>query len=125
MSKLKIYEPAMCCATGICGADPDTLLIAFSADIEWLKNQGVSVERFNLAQEPAAFIADPQVKTEINAHGETCLPLLVLDDSIVCRGSYPDRAQLAALTGLESVATSVGNKAVKDQADCGCGPSCC
>ncbi len=125
MSKLKIYEPAMCCETGICGVDPDTVLITFTADIEWLKKQGISVERFNLAQEPAAFIADAQVKAEINEHGETCLPLLVLDDNIICRGSYPDRTQLTALMELESAAMPADSHAVKSQPDCGCGPSCC
>ncbi|MCP3690134.1 MAG: arsenite efflux transporter metallochaperone ArsD [Gammaproteobacteria bacterium] len=120
-----MYEPAMCCETGICGVDPDTVLITFTADIEWLKKQGISVERFNLAQEPAAFISDAQVKAEINEHGESCLPLLVLDDSIICRGCYPDRTQLATLTGLESAAMPADSHAVKSQPDCGCGPSCC
>ncbi len=125
MSRLKIYEPAMCCETGICGVDPDTVLINFTADIEWLKKQGISVDRFNLAQEPAAFISDAQVKAEINQQGETCLPLLVLEDSIISRGSYPDRTQLAALTGLESSILSADSPAEKSQSDNCCGPSCC
>ncbi len=125
MSKLKIYEPAMCCETGVCGVDADAVLITFTADIEWLKKQGVSVERFNLAQEPAAFISDTQIKAEINEKGETCLPLLMLEDRIISRGSYPDRSQLTALTGLEISTLISESPVIESQTDCGCGSGSC
>ncbi len=125
MSKLKIYEPAMCCETGVCGVDADAILITFTADIEWLKKQGVSVERFNLAQEPAAFISDTQIKAEINEKGETCLPLLMLEDRIISRGSYPDRSQLTALTGLEISTLISESPVIESQTDCGCGSGSC
>ncbi len=128
MSELKIFEPAMCCETGICGVDPDTVLITFTADIEWLRKQGGLVQRYNLAQEPSAFISDPLVKTEINEHGESCLPLLVLDGEVISRGKYPDRAQLQLLTGIESSSQSAENPSInKDKTDSGCcaGSGCC
>jgi len=125
MSKLKIYEPAMCCETGVCGVDADAVLITFTADIEWLKKQGVLVERFNLAQEPAAFISDAKVKAEINEKGETCLPLLVLEDRIISRGSYPDRSQLTALTGLEASTLISESLVIESQTNCGCGSGSC
>lgn len=120
--KLKIFEPAMCCETGVCGVDADTVLITFTADIEWLRKQGIAVQRFNLAQEPAAFISDPLIKAEINQHGESCLPLLVLDDKIVSRGKYPDRAQLQMLAGIDSLSQS-SNQVVEDNNKTGCGCS--
>lgn len=120
MTKLAIFEPAMCCETGVCGVDADTVLINFTADTEWLKKQGIEVQRFNLAQEPAAFIGDPVVKAEINEHGETCLPLLMLDGSVVSRGSYPDRAQLQVLTGFEPKSLATESSA-KDNNETGCG----
>ena len=120
MTKLNIFEPAMCCETGVCGVDADTVLINFTADTEWLRKQGVEVQRFNLAQEPAAFISDPVVKAEINEHGETCLPLLMLDGAVVSRGNYLDRAQLQTLTGLESKPFAAKSSA-KDNNKTGCG----
>jgi hypothetical protein len=122
MTKLNIFEPAMCCETGVCGVDADTVLINFTADTEWLRKQGVEVQRFNLAHEPSAFISDPVVKIEINEHGETCLPLLLLDGAVVSRGNYPNRAQLQALAGLES-ASLAGESPVKGKNDTGCGCS--
>ncbi len=127
MTKLAIFEPAMCCETGVCGVDADTVLINFTADTEWLKTQGIEVQRFNLAQEPSAFISDPVVKTEINEHGETCLPLLVLDGTVVSRGNYPDRAQLQTLTGSASASMAAESPAKdNNKTGCGCaaGPSC-
>jgi hypothetical protein len=61
MKKLTVFDPATCCDKGICGVDADATLIEFSADMDWLQKNGVSDNRLNLAQEPAAFISDPLV----------------------------------------------------------------
>lgn len=34
MSRVEVFEPALCCATGICGEDVDQQLVAFSADLD-------------------------------------------------------------------------------------------
>ena len=106
MKKLNIFDPAMCCDTGICGVDADTALIEFASNLDWLQKNGVEVQRFNLAQEPAAFINDPLIKAEINASGESCLPLLVLEGEVISRGVYPDRQQLQSWTGIEPLRQS-------------------
>ena len=62
MSKLQVYDPAMCCSTGVCGPSVDPVLPRFAADLEWLKSKGVEVERYNLAQDLAAFAANSTVK---------------------------------------------------------------
>ncbi len=125
MKDLKIFEPAMCCETGVCGVDADMVLITFTADIDWLKKQGVTVQRFNLAQEPAAFIKDPLVKSEIKKHGENCLPLLMVDNSVASRGRYPDRKTLAEMAGLEATVLSSNISPSDSQTGCGCGSNSC
>lgn len=127
MKTLNIYEPAMCCETGVCGVDPDAQLIRFSADIEWLRNQGVEVRRFNLAQEPSAFIDSAVVKAEIDKHGEHCLPLLLIDDDVASRGQYPDRPQLQALLNIASPDHTGNQPANTDTNSGGCTPGngCC
>ena len=127
MKKLTIFDPAMCCDTGVCGVDADTVLIEFSSDIDWLQKNGVEVQRFNLAQEPAAFINDPLIKAEINEFGESCLPLLVLEGTVISRGVYPDRKQLQSLTGIEPLQPATESVVEQKQATSGdCGPgSCC
>lgn len=101
MRKLQIFDPAMCCSTGVCGPSVDPALPRFSADLEWLKSKGLDVERYNLAQEIAAFTSNPVVKAALNSQGTKCLPLVLLDGSIVSEGVYPTREQLARLAGIE------------------------
>ena len=101
MSKLQVFDPAMCCSTGVCGPSVDPALPRFAADLEWLKSKGIEVERHNLAQEVAAFTSHPVVKTALNSRGSKCLPLVLLDGVIVLEAIYPTREQLARLTGIE------------------------
>jgi hypothetical protein len=100
MTKLQIFDPAMCCTTGVCGPSVDPVLPRFAADVEWLKNKGVEVERFNLAQQVAAFTSNPTVKSTLNAKGTKCLPLLLVNEEIVAEGAYPTRKNLAQFTGV-------------------------
>ncbi len=100
MLKLQVFDPAMCCSTGVCGPSVDPVLPRFSADLEWLKGKGVQVTRFNLAQEIAAFTSNAAVKAAINSKGTVCLPMVLVDGSVVSEGAYPTREQLAGLTGV-------------------------
>lgn len=96
---LRVFDPAMCCATGVCGPSVDPELARFAADVAWIQTQGVKVERFNLSQQPAAF-ADTPVVREALARGTEVLPLVLVGDRIAVEGSYPSRETLAALAGV-------------------------
>ncbi len=101
MKKLQVFDPAMCCSTGVCGPSVDPTLPRFAADLEWLKSKGIEVERFNLAQQVAAFTANATVKQALNSSGTKCLPMLLLDGKVIASGGYPDRAQLAEMIGIQ------------------------
>ncbi len=101
MAKLEVFDPPMCCSTGVCGPSVDPTLVRFAADLEWLKTKGVQVERCNLAQDPGAFVRNATLKRTLNSHGMKCLPLLVLDNRIIASGGYPTRQELADQTGVE------------------------
>lgn len=98
--KVKIFDPPMCCETGVCGSEIDPALPRFAADLEWLRTNGVTVERFNLAQELDKFIEQSQVRQALTAEGNACLPLIVVDGQITSRGTYPDRNALATYAGI-------------------------
>lgn len=99
MKKLEIFEPAMCCPTGVCGVEVNPVLVQFSADLQWAGEQGINVQRHNLSQEPQAFAANPAVIKEMEA-GMERLPIIVIDGQIASTGMYPTRAQLAQKLGL-------------------------
>jgi AhpD family alkylhydroperoxidase len=99
MSKIQVFDPPMCCSTGVCGPEVDPALVRFASDLEWLRSNGVEVERFNLAQEPGAFVGNPVVAQAIRGR-DGGLPLLLVDGKIVAQGSYPARDVLAELVGV-------------------------
>lgn len=112
--RIRVFDPAMCCSTGVCGPSVDPKLVRFSADLEWLKTQGVAVERCNLAQQPMAFAQDPEVRAALEAQGEAALPLIKVDGRVKSQGSYPIRAQLAAWLGVAEPAPSLYTEAVQE-----------
>ncbi|WP_096704894.1 arsenite efflux transporter metallochaperone ArsD [Magnetospirillum sp. 15-1] len=99
MKKLEVYDPAMCCSTGVCGPEVDPVLVTFAADLKWVAEQGVEVRRYNLGQEPQAFAASPAVVKEMEA-GMDRLPIIAVDGHIVSTGVHLSRDQLAAKLGL-------------------------
>lgn len=101
MPTVQVFDPAMCCSTGVCGPQVDPALVRFSADLDWLKGQGVTVERFNLSQTPAAFVANPLVSAAMRERDDA-LPLVLVDGKIVARGAYPARDALAGFVGLDA-----------------------
>jgi Arsenical resistance operon protein ArsD len=96
---IRVFDPAMCCSTGVCGPSVEPDLARFAADVDWLQKQGVTVERFNLSQQPGAFAETPAVK-EALARGNEVLPLVLVGDRIAVEGSYPSRETLSALAGV-------------------------
>ena len=100
MKKLEVFDPAMCCSTGVCGVDVDPVLVQFATDLQWVAEQGVEVTRYNLGQEPQAFAANPAVIKEMEV-GMERLPIIVVDGQIVATGAHLSRLQLAQKLGLK------------------------
>jgi hypothetical protein len=122
--KLSVYDPALCCSTGVCGPAVDPELARVAADLAWLADQGVAVERYNLSQQPAAFALNSLVRGALE-RGNQVLPLVVADGRIVAEGHYPSRETLAALCGLvlrPAATQPTPTNACRPQAS---GGSCC
>ncbi len=100
MTTLQVFDKPMCCSTGVCGPQVDPVLPQFASDLAWLKEQGVGVERFNLAQQPQAFVSEADVKDAIREDLEHALPLVRVNGVIVSKGTYPSRAELASWCGV-------------------------
>jgi hypothetical protein len=117
MSKIEIYDKAMCCSTGVCGPQVDPVLPKFAAALDWLKSQGHTVTRWNLAQNPAEYAQHDLVKRLLTEEGVDCLPLVIVDDRVMSRSEYPSRENLALWTN-----TSLTSKTALPMADVG---GCC
>ena len=62
MKTIQVFDPGLCCSTGVCGVNVEQNLVSFSADVDWAKKSGIQIERFNLAQQPLAFAENVTVK---------------------------------------------------------------
>lgn len=124
MVHIQVFDPPMCCSTGVCGPSVDPALTRFAADLDWLGRQGIAVERFNLAQDPGAFASLPAVKEALASGGTAVLPLVLVDGEIVSRAGYPSRAELASVVGVPEEGAEGGALLPVASSGC-CGPKGC
>jgi hypothetical protein len=116
---IELYEPAMCCSTGVCGPSADQQLITVRDDVRWAETQGATITRHNLTSDPDAFVSNTKITGLMHALGDDALPALVIDDEIVVHGRYPTRDELTGgIAGSAPVSPDIA------QSSDSCGPSC-
>lgn len=131
MKKMKIYEPAMCCPTGLCGVGVDPELLRISTVLDTLKKQGAAVDRFNLNGAPAEFITDHTINAYINEKGPEGLPAVTVDGVIVIAGRYPTNEEFVKLLDLPESTLAKSGQPVKvkigekNSGGCDCKGGCC
>lgn len=102
MKILKIYDPAMCCPTGVCGTDVDTKLVQLASFLSSLDKNKFEVNRYGLTTEPAQYISNKEVARILNEEGVDKLPLFFLNEVLIFSKDYPTVPQLSAKLGLAS-----------------------
>lgn len=126
MKKMSIYEPAMCCDTGLCGVGVDPELLRISAVLNALKKNGVAVDRFNLTSAPMAFVNNQVINAFINKDGVEKLPAVMLDGKIIITGRYPTNEELISLLEVPEGYLTESKTKPNRQGGCGCsGGKCC
>ena len=103
MKTIQVFDPALCCSSGVCGVEVDQQLVDFAADVKWLQQRGGTLERYNLAQQPLEFAGNATVAGFLQRSGQEGLPLILVDGEIALTGRYPTRAELARWAGLAPV----------------------
>ena len=100
MKTMQIFEPAMCCPTGLCGVKVDPELLRVSAVLNTLKQNGVAVQRFNLSNAPQEFVNNKTVAAYVRKFGPNGLPVVLVDGTIVITKRYPTNAEFVTLLEL-------------------------
>jgi hypothetical protein len=98
---IKVYDPPMCCSSGVCGPNVNSALVEFSGALKSLVEHGIGVERWNLSQQPQAFAENPRVKEQLTKLGKDALPLIFINDDLKITGRYPKTEELFALLGID------------------------
>ena len=126
MTQIDVFDPPMCCSTGVCGPSVDPLLATFAADVEWLTAQGVTVVRHNLSQDPQPFVSNTRVLDLMQREGTTCLPIVLVNGEELGHGAYPRREELARASGLAASASRTKPRIFRSADGC-CTPGsgCC
>ena len=119
MKKIEIYDPPMCCSTGVCGTKVDKKLIEFASAIKILADSGVVVERFNMAQTPQAFIENIKVKELLTGKGKNALPFIFVNGELKWSGKIPSSKELLKAFGIEHKSKDA------DKGSCCCDEGCC
>ena len=97
MKTVQVYDPPMCCPTGVCGPDIDPDLVNFAAVLAQLGAHGVRIERYNLAQQPMAFAQNAAVKALLATGGTEVLPLIFLNGRVYLQARYPTSDERPAM----------------------------
>jgi hypothetical protein len=99
MTHIEIFEPALCCATGVCGPEPDETLVRFGETVRRTETElaGRAVlTRTLLNQQPMRFTQVPPVFDIIKRKGVSALPVVVVNGSVALEGAYPTFEQIVA-----------------------------
>lgn len=133
MTKIDIFDPAMCCSSGICGENVDQEVVDAAAAVSAARKEGVDVARHNLASAPSDFASTPVVRELLESEGADSLPAVVINGEIVLKGAYPTLAQLRAWARRDSAGNSDSQVAhdgrpelrVASSSCCGGASGCC
>lgn len=120
MKKMIIFEPAMCCSTGVCGPSFDRDLLRISTVLNNLKNNGILVERHNLSNNPKIFVDNKEIRDMLIDGGIEILPVTMVDGVVVKTKAYPTNGEFISLLGV-----SPDYLRGKSSNDCGCNDGCC
>ena len=120
MKKIEIFDPAMCCSTGVCGPSIEPELLRISTVINSLKGKGITVIRHGLSNEPQDFIANKVISDILQKEGADILPVTLVDGAVSKTKEYPTNAELS-----EWLDTKIETKQPKKEEGCCCGPKGC
>lgn len=100
MKKIQIFDPAMCCPTGLCGPSIDPELLRMSFVMKNLQKVEYPIERFNLTNDTDKFISNEQVQALLTENGPDILPIIIVDHEVVLTGKYPTNEELENWTEI-------------------------
>ena len=122
--KIEIYDPAMCCSTGVCGPSVDPELVRIQEALRQIQKQETDLQilRYGLSSEPQAFVANASVVELLKSEGPECLPLTYVDGILLSKGGYPTNAQIQDTLKLSGIEVAFSDK---KQGSCGCKSGCC
>ncbi|MBB6215058.1 disulfide oxidoreductase YuzD [Anaerosolibacter carboniphilus] len=87
---INIYEPPMCCTSGVCGPSPDTKLMDLQDAIKRLEKEfpEVSINRYSMNFSPKEFMNNKEVFTKVKTEKTNALPIITVNEVIIKEKDY-------------------------------------
>jgi len=120
MKKIEIFDPAMCCSTGVCGPSIDPELMRMATVINALKEKGIIIKRHGLSSEPQDFISNKIISDILQKEGADILPVTLVDGEVAKTKGYPTNEELSKWLDIE-----IKTKQPEKKGSCGCGTKGC
>lgn len=101
---VEMFDPPMCCPTGLCGPTLDEMLLTVNEMVLRLQEEGVPVERYQMTSHPQKFLSQPAVMQLVQTQQMAALPIVLVGGRLVKSGAYPTEAEVrSALATVEGV----------------------
>lgn len=101
MSKVEIFDPALCCPTGVCGPNVNPELTRVATAIFLLEKRGYNITRYNLGTEPGIFVENEEVNKILHEKGPDSLPVTLVEGKTAKIGAYPTNEEFAEWFGVK------------------------
>lgn len=91
---IQIFDPPMCCSTGLCGPSIDQTLLDVGEMVAKLQSEGYQVERYQMSTHPNAFTGNLEVMKLIREKQLAALPITVVCGQLLAEGRYPKLSEI-------------------------------
>ncbi len=98
---VEIFDPALCCPTGVCGPSVDPELTRIARDLNTLKKKGIDTIRHNLSQDAEPYVANELINKLLEDEGTAALPATLVNGVLMKKSIYPTTKELASWVGIE------------------------
>jgi len=120
--KIIIFEPAMCCSTGLCGPSIDPELLRLSTLVNTLSKQGIKIDRYNVSSDPQEFVNNKIINEKLSKDGIDVFPITLLDGVIAKTHEYPTNKEISEWLDIDE---SIIEAKKKNTSGCCGGSGCC
>ncbi len=96
-AEVELFDPPMCCPTGVCGPTIDQTLLDVNEMILALQAQGLRVARYQMTSHPNAFLNNAEVMKLVREKQMEALPITVVAGKLIKSGAYPTLTEVQAV----------------------------
>lgn len=93
---VELFDPPMCCPTGLCGPSLDQTLLDVNEMILSLQAEGVQVARYQMASDPQAFLNNTEIMRLVREQQMAALPITVVRGKVIKVGEYPTQTEITS-----------------------------